>query len=316
MNENNNELMILENEVVKLVISPKIGASIFSFMYKLDGNWINIMRPTPYEAVVNNDPGSFASFNMIPFSNRIEKGILSYEAQTYQLAINNPEGHAIHGEVRNRPWRVKRFNRTKVELEFNSPDYTDISWPFRFKAHLKYEIDENRLLIDTKITNISDVKMPVGMGIHPYFVRNLTGDDDKVLLQLSTKGIYPGETPIPVGRWQAIPPQLDFNHERELTTDFLDKCYRLDTGIAAISWENSGVKLVFHLDSAYKHLVLYCPKDDNQVFALEPVTNCNNGFNMANQGVEDTGTLYLLPGEEVMSKIRINVVNESRKTGS
>jgi aldose 1-epimerase len=55
-------------------------------------------------------------------------------------------------------------------------------------------------------------------------------------------------------------------------------------------------------DAVFKHIVLYCPVGE-RFFALEPVTNCNNGFNMAEEGIEDTGTIELEPGEEIRGEI-------------
>ena len=47
----------------------------------------------------------------------------------------------------------------------------------------------------------------------------------------------------------------------------------------------SQVRLSMAWDPFYEHLIMFCPKDDQRYFAIEPVTNCNNGFNLANQGV-------------------------------
>ena len=297
------ELLLLENDVLRIKVSPLVGASIYSFQYNLDGRFIDIMRPTPSEAVKNINPGAFSSFNMIPYSNRIEKGILLHGAQTYQLAINNPEGHAIHGEVRERPWEVINHTKNSVELEFHSPDYQGISWPFWFSARIKFTIVENRLTIGIIVQNLSDQEMPAGMGIHPYLVRYLTEEDDQVLLKIPVKGVYPGDTPVPTGCWQAPAEKLDFSVKKELTTEFIDKCYRVDSQPVTVDWVKSRVRLTMTADPVFQHLVLYCPKDDQTCFAVEPVTNCNNGFNMANQGIKDTGTVYLKSNQKLNGSI-------------
>ena len=35
---------------------------------------------------------------------------------------------------------------------------------------------------------------------------------------------------------------------------------------------------------------------------MSQVTNCNNGFNMAEQGIEDAGTIHLKPGGAVVGE--------------
>ncbi len=297
------DLILLKNEQLRLEISPRVGASIYSFQGKVGGNWVDIMRPTPEIALVANEPGQFSSFNMIPYSNRIANGILMHKAHTYQLAINNLEGHAIHGEVRDRPWTVVSQSDTMVELEFVSTNYEGISWPFWFKATLTYILDQNKFIVSTRVENLSDQEMPTGMGIHPYFVRSLTKDDDQVMLQMPVKGIYPGDTPLPTGSWEAVPDELNFSVPRDLPTTFVDNCFRATRQHTSITWVKSKVRLTLGWSDVYKHIILYCPTDDSRYFAIEPVTNCNNGFNLANQGVADTGTVYLQPGENLSGQI-------------
>lgn len=307
MSNHEQDLILLQNESLKVEVRPSVGASIYSFKYNLDGEWVNIMRPTPASALKDNESGSFSSYNLIPYSNRIEKGVFLYGAQTYQLAIDQNDGHALHGEVKDRAWKVINHKDNSVELEFDSKEYSDISWPFPFSAKIKYELQDNNFKIVMAVTNQSDQDMPAGMGIHPFFARKLTESDNKLMVNFPTKGLYPGETTIPTGTWEPPTPQYDFSTTRELKTDFIDKCYRAYHRPVKINWVNSGVELTMSWDEVYQHLVLYVPKDDFTTFAVEPVTNCNNAFNLANQGVEDTGTVYLAPDEELSGGITIAV---------
>jgi len=300
-------VVLLENDQLQVGITPSVGASICCFRYKLDNRWVDVMRPTPESAIANNEPGKFSSFNMIPYSNRIKDGILIHKAHTYQLAINSNDGHAIHGEVRSRPWKVVNQSGTELEMEFVSGEHRSISWPFAFKVSIVYRLEANRFVIQTTVQNLSEYEMPAGMGIHPYFVRSLTEKDSRVIVELPMTGVYPGDTPIPTGRWEAVPPELDYSRAKELTTAFVDKCFRVEPKPARIEWPQSRVRLVIEWDPVYEHLILYCPKDDHRYFAVEPVTNCNNGFNMANQGVPDTGTVYLKPLEQLQGTIALTI---------
>ena len=302
-----NKLVVLENQYLRTKISPVVGGSIFSFQYNLDSNWVDVMRPTPQAALDNNEPGNFSSFTMLPYSNRIENGVLNFLGQAYQLEINHPSNHAIHGDVRTRTWKIKEQTNTKLVLTFDSQDYPDISWPFPFIAQADFGLEDTKFITKLSILNNSDQEMPAGFGIHPYFVRQLTAADDQVLVELPTKGIYPDQEQIPTGPWQAVPEELDFSQEKELTTKFIDKCYRSGNNSAYIKWVKSGVKLDFLWDDIYQHLILYCPKDDQRYFAIEPVTNCNNGFNMAEKGISDTGTVYLQAGQKLAGKIELKI---------
>lgn len=299
------ELLYLKNGILELAVAPEVGGSIFSFRYSKDGVMMDIMRPTTERALAEKDTGSFASFNLFPYSNRIEDALLKYKGREYQLDVNFPDGNAIHGEAWLRSWKVLSVEENRMVLEFDSEDFSDISWPWPFKAVLEYRLEGRSLIVRTSLKNIGSEKMPAGMGIHPYFMRNISGEVEKVNLKMETRGVYPGEAQIPTGHWVTAPEKWDFTGKRELSRDFLDHCFRAGESPIEISWENSNLSLVIERDDIFKHVVVYCPTGE-EFFALEPVTNCNNGFNMAEEGIEDTGIIELGPGEEVSGQIRLS----------
>lgn len=304
-------LEVLHNEFIELKIYPQVGASIFSLRYCLNGQWVDIMRPTPYQAVENKDAGKFASFNMIPYSNRIENAVLKFRGKVYNLRKNTAEGHAIHGDVRFRPWKVFYKSAERIVMGFDSRDFDDMSWPFPFYAEIEYALTGAKLTVRLMLKNTGTEEMPGGMGIHPYFMRKLTPRDDAVFLQMPAKGVYPGDTPIPTGKWTEIPNELDFSKGRQLGFEHIDKCYRALHAPVIIKWLGSDVVLTMEADEIFKHVILYSPKDNPGFFAVEPVTNCNNGFNMAEEGIDDTGTVYLQPGDAMAGNITIRLFRGS-----
>ena len=60
------------------------------------------------------------------------------------------------------------------------------------------------------------------------------------------------------------------------------------------------------LDPVYRHLVLYAPRR-RCYFAVEPVTNVNDGFTLHERGVPGTGVFVLEPGEERTGTFRLGV---------
>ena len=53
-----------------------------------------------------------ACFLMVPYSNRIEDGRFSFLKKNYQL--DNADQHAIHGDVRERPWHTEGSDQTRL----------------------------------------------------------------------------------------------------------------------------------------------------------------------------------------------------------
>ncbi len=306
-----NSLLTIKNDWLEASVSPEVGGSIYSLRYKLNGQWIDIMRPTPPEALQTGDAGAFASFHMIPYSNRIANAQLRFEKRAYALEANTPEGHAIHGEVRNRPFRILKAGEHTVILAFESRDYADITWPFPFSTQLTFEVSGNTFTMTMEVKNEGRVPCPVGMGTHPYFNRNLTDADTQLLVTLPVKGVYPGTDPIPTGPYTDIPEPLDFSSEKELGTTLpIDHCYRTRSGPSVLKWPGTGITAMIEVEEVFSHLVFYAPPAHPEFFAVEPVTNCNNGFNMAADGIEDTGTLYLSPGASARGAMIIRVLQE------
>src|SRR6266511_1272311 len=99
-------LAILESDQVRATLFPEVGASIISFEGRFNGEWQLLMRPTSSEALHEHDVSQFASFNLVPWSNRIVGAAFPFQGQTYHLRANTPQGFAIHGDARERPWRV------------------------------------------------------------------------------------------------------------------------------------------------------------------------------------------------------------------
>lgn len=127
------------------------------------------------------------------------------------------------------------------------------------------------------------------------------------MVRFPIRGVYPGKTQIPDGPWVQAPESIDFSQRKELTADYLDKCYIVSSGISTVEWTGSKVKMTIEADDIFRHLIVYCPEDEHDFFAVEPVTNCNNAFNMAERGIRDTGTLLIMPGQEISGEIRIKI---------
>ena len=57
-------------------------------------------------------------------------------------------------------------------------------------------------------------------------------------------------------------------------------------------------------DTIYEHLIAYAPPEQ-PFFAVEPVTNANDGFNLFEQGIAGSGVFVLEPGEQQSGTIRL-----------
>lgn len=296
-------VVCLENARLRAVVAPDAGASVLAFSAAREGQWLPVM-PDVHQA---RSELRCASFLMMPYSNRIENGHFTFEGREYQLERGGE--HAIHGDVRARAWVVVERAATRLCCAFRSVDNEAVNWPWSFDARIAYELRDETLSSRVSLWNRSETPMPAGFGWHPYFSRQLGPDDDEVRLKVKVEGAYPDadDTRIPSGPAEPLAPDQDFGVEKALAPDnFLDTCCTGYDGNGHIHWPGSGISAHFSCSPECSHLVLYNPEGAPH-FAVEPVTNANNGVNLLACGWADAGTVILPPGEVLEARFDLRM---------
>jgi len=295
--------VILENEYLRAVLDPANGASLLAFQGRKGDGWL----PLTPDA---REPGcdlKCASFLMVPYSNRIENGSFSFGGQQYRLERGGE--HAIHGDVRARPWKVDEQASDRLCCAFDSAEHERVNWPWPFSARAEYSLEGRTFTSRLSLRNDGDRAMPGGFGWHPYFSRALTEPGEPVHLCFRAEAAYPDENGnrIPSGPPEPLAPHQDFSAERPLAPDnFLDTCCRGYDGKGHIAWPRSNARLRFDCSPACAHLVLYNPAG-KPYFAAEPVTNANDGVNLLARGDAGCGTVVLEPGASLEARFSLHL---------
>ncbi|MBF6172638.1 aldose 1-epimerase [Nocardia blacklockiae] len=121
----------------------------------------------------------FGSFPMAPWCGRLRDGVLDWEGRTYQLP-RNAEPHAIHGTVRDHPWRVVTHSDTEVVLaqELRDP------WPFAGRVTQSFELAADSASFRMSV-EAAEHPFPAQVGWHPWFRRRLTPDGPAVQIDFA-----------------------------------------------------------------------------------------------------------------------------------
>lgn len=294
--------IMLENETLRVDISPDQGTSIKAFHARKGDAWLPLMPDVRPEG--SQLPA--ASFLMVPYSNRIENGTFTFGGQEFRLL--HGERHSIHGDVRTRPWRVVDAAAEQLTCTFRSVDHENVNWPWPFEVEAGYRLEENAFSSCLTLWNRGSTAMPAGFGWHPFFSRALTREGEAVHLCFKVAGVYPdaNDNRIPSGPVQPLTPEQDFSTEKPLDPDrFLDHCFQGYDGNGYIAWPESGVRLSFDCSPECQHLVIFNPPFP--IFAVEPVTNANNGFNLYAAGRPNSGVVCLQPGECLTAQFNLQV---------
>jgi aldose 1-epimerase len=299
-------LHVLANEVWQVGLLPQTGMSTAFGKIKHGSAWLDFMRPTPEASY--GSASDCASFLVIPWSNRLRDARFRFRGKTYDLPSNMRDGTAIHGFARQYPWTVERADARQLAASFDSRAHENIPFPFAFSARAAFRLDGPRFCCDLALRNESSEAMPAGFGHHPYFQRSLAGDGDAVNLQIPCAEYFVLENCLPSAPPVPAPPRVDFRKMRPLGDAPIDDCLTGRQGDAPVrfTYAEAGVKVALEFDALFGNVVLYVPPGKT-FFAVEPVTNANDGYNLYDRGIAGSGVFVLEPGEERAATFALKV---------
>jgi len=288
------DVLELANDHWQVGLLPATGGSVAYGRTRVGDSWLDVLRPTP-EASLTTVPET-ASYPLVPWSNRIRDGKLRWAGRTYQLRVNHGDGTAIHGTASEYPWTVVESSPTHAVLEFASREVYGVNFPWTFTARFTYALDGPRFTWTYGLTNSDHETFPAGFGHHPYFQRSV-GGSATAHLQLNCDTAYEAVECLPWDAAGPIRPDADFRSSREIGGAFVDDCYagRTSPTLATITWP--GVLAVdVEAEALLSHAVVYIP-EGKPFFAVEPVSNANDAFNLAETGISSANLLLVQPGQ-------------------
>lgn len=291
------QVLEIANDHWQVGVLPGTGACLAYGRALVAGRWVDVLRPTR-PAGLRRYP-QCASYVLAPFSNRVRGGELRFGDGRWQLRRNASDGTAMHGAAHEFPWTVATRSADAVTLAFDSAHVVGANFPWTFRAEVAYALDGPRLSVVTTLTSTDDEAFPAGFGHHPFFQRGLLDPEvHEVEVRIPYEAAYPMVGAIPTGPPGPVPPHADHRELRPLGARFVDECLtaRRPGEPVRIEWPRSGAALTMHADEVFSHLVLYVPRG-RPFFAVEPVTNANDAFNLLADGVDGHGLFVLEPGE-------------------
>ena len=284
------QVIELRAGATRLEVAPEIGGSITRYASERAGRIVDWMRPASPDALAERAPGGMSSFPLVPFSNRIRDARFRFRGRDVQLPQNfRPEPHAIHGHGWRARWTVVERAEARLTVEYRHPAG---AWPWAYAAQQTFDLDDERLRVRFAVTNEAAEPMPVGFGLHPYFVRT-----PRALVRADVGPMWEADADVMPIRLVPPPQQLlPGGAGLNLDAAPLDNNFTRFGGRAVIEWPEWNARLRVEADPVYACLVVYTPAG-RDFFCVEPATNCIDGFNLADRGRRDTGLIVLDPGD-------------------
>lgn len=276
-------LLTLRASRLTVDLAPDCGGSIARFTVEGKGD---VLRSASAAALASGRGNDTACYPLVPFSNRIADGRFVFEGEEITLMPNWPhQRHPVHGDGWSRPWRVAYSDECLAELIYEH-DGLD-GWPFRYRARQTFHLGDDRLAVQMDIENLENRTVPAGLGLHPFFVRDLDSD-----LACRTSGVWLTDAEVIPTERVPLPPAWDFGRPRRVEDIVLDHCFEGWDGVATVRWPSRRLALDLIANAPFGHLVIFTPKR-RPFFCVEPVSHANGAIGQTRlpRGMTLTGTI-------------------------
>ncbi|MDU9029979.1 aldose 1-epimerase [Pseudomonas mediterranea] len=259
-------LLLLEDELTRLILAPHLGASLVE--WTLRSNGAPLLRPPAPQAVENGLPGKLGCFPLIPWSNRIANGGFDCPGGWLALAANSPnDPFPIHGSAWQQAWQVIEQGPQEALLQLHS------QYPFAYCTNLRIRLDGGQLQLSMQVTHQAEQPAWHGLGLHPYFPRTI----DTRLQTRATHVWLSDATKLPT-QLSDVPALWDFQQPRVLPDTLVDNGFGGWDGHCLIEQPDLGYALECQA-SGSDYFLLYCPVGLD-FFCIEPVSHPVNAHHL------------------------------------
>jgi aldose 1-epimerase len=286
------EIVTLRSGDARLAVAPFLGGSLLGYWAETTGVRHDFLVPSREAGIAGFPELRLASFPLVPYSNRVRDGRFTFRGRTVIEKPATGMAHALHGHGWRLPWQITEQHDDRLTIAYErQPDPAPEGWPWHYRAWQNFVLAPQGLRLTMGIENRSAAAMPAGLGHHPYFPRTR---QSRVTATVSAI-CWPEAGQLPVERI-APPPGADPRQGVVPASVRLDHAYAGWDGRAVIEWPERNARLVMTADPALSTLVIFSPPDA-AFFCVEPVSHCIDAFNLAADGMSDTGMRVLAPGE-------------------
>jgi aldose 1-epimerase len=280
-------------------VLPSYGFNLFDLRLPVGGISRRVIVAGDDFAVNPANPGRNGTPILFPFPNRIRDSKYSFEGKSYDVPTGG-KPMAIHGFAISAPWDVVDHGATDTEafivgrfqISQNHPEMLPF-WPTDAILTIRYGLSGSKLTMSIHVENPTDLDLPYGFGIHPYFRIPFTSTDPAngtVILPASE--YWPQEGNLPTGEVEPVEPRIDFRQGQTMAGQKLDDiltklefagdacvCRMVDTALDA----------EFRLSFSYpfRELVVFTPPfGGGTLIAVEPYTQTTDAINLEPRGID------------------------------
>ena len=250
---------------------------------------------------------------LFPFPGRLSGSTFIWNKRSYSLQSDDGLGHAIHGFVLDRAWRVVEQRASEVTGEFQpSIDAPELigQWPSDFRIRCRYTLKSTGLDASYQVENVGDESLPCGLGTHAYFrIPSNKTAAKKCSLQFSAKSHWRLDNMLTVGKDSLLLPNERYElfragmaiNELQLDDVFSDVVFEDGKANATLVDPTAEWKMTMTWDEQCRTCVVYIPPH-REAICIEPCSIVPGGFGFSG---DDDGLQVLAPGEHFEHRLSI-----------
>lgn len=241
-----------------------------------------------------------AGIVLTPWPNRVKDAVWKLDGVEQRLDVTEPStGNASHGLLRNTGYTVT--DREEHAVTLSATVFPQHGYPFLLQTSVRYELDDEGLVVTHGIINAGEGRAPVAIGAHPYLRAGSSEVDDLEVTVLADTRFDMDERNIPTGT-RAVDGDVDLRSGRRVGDISIDVCltdvhpieglfrHRLAApdGVTTELW--AGEEFAF--TQVFTRPGFPSPDGEGLAVAIEPMTAPANALNTGE------GLRWLEPGEE------------------
>lgn len=281
----------LEHAQQRLGLLPGLGGGVAAWQWLRPQGAFDLWRPWDGE---RPDRYTFASFALVPWSNRISGGGFEHDGRFHPIAPNRPgEPYPIHGDGWLQPWACSQVAPATLALWLDSDRFDGN--PYVYRAEQRFTLVDGGMDQLLSVTNRGELDLLFGLGQHPYFAR-----DEGTRLHAPVRGVWlSGADPLPTEHTTRFPPGWDL-HDASAHGPMIDNCYTGWPGVARIAWPQAGVRLDMRVPGVSDGYCLLYRPPVGAAIAFEPITHPIDAFHLPGR----PGLHVLQPGQSMSLQVQ------------
>ena len=252
-----------------------------------------VLRPWNGET---DNPFSLASNVLVPFSNRISGGGITWNDEHYPMDSNlSGEPYPIHGDGFQRPWAIEETSAISARLVLNDGHIG----PFQYLAEQVFRLTQTGLRVTLTLSNTGALALPFGCGFHPWFPRS-----SATKLSFTARAVWMADANHLPTEHLALDdaPDWRFRPARHLPEGLLNNGYTDWQGAALITQGAEHVPVCITASENLSTAIVRSTNAKADFFCFEPVSHPVDAFNLSGH----PGLTSLAPSQSMQAWMDIS----------